>query len=126
MYDEINYVIIFMMKSVGDNTYWLFCFYFKVKTVVCISNIPNLNKSAVNNAYDETEGRLTMFKVQRVFKDEQGKVDHISEPITVYEIKGEKWNLQFLIYDYCKFEWNWVNAENYVPYGYESWMIWGR
>lgn len=41
-------------------------------------------------------------------------------------IKGEKWNLQFLIYDYCKFEWNWVNAENYVPYGYESWMIWGR
>ena len=47
-----------------------FCFYFKVKTVVCISNIPNLNKSAVNNAYDETEGRLTMFKVQRVFKDE--------------------------------------------------------
>ena len=34
-----------------------------------------------------------MFKVQRVFKDEQGKVDHISEPITVYEIKGEKWNL---------------------------------
>lgn len=114
------------MKSVGDNTYWLFCFYFKVKTVVCISNIPNLNKSAVNNAYDETEGRLTMFKAQRVFKDEQGKVDHISEPITVYEIKGEKWNLQFLIYDYCKFEWNWVNAENYVPYGYESWMIWGR
>lgn len=46
-----------------------------------------MNISAVNNAYDETEGRLTMFKIQRVFKDEQRKVDHISEPITVMEVK---------------------------------------